>query len=87
MNRIFYYLILTSYLSAEDNTLTKFQIIVTLILCILSIILVIAGYKFIKLRTKNYDIDYFTKLFGWAMAIFGIIGIFECLKYLIKGPK
>ena len=87
MNRIFYYLILTSYLLAEDNILTKFQIIIASILCILSLILVIAGYKFIRLRTKNYDIDYFTKLFGWAMTISGIIGIFECLKYLIKGPK
>ena len=40
------------------------------------------GYKLIKLRTGNYDVDYFTKLLGWAMAIFGIIGLFQCYEYL-----
>ena len=86
MNRIFYYLILTSCLLAEGALLTTMQLVTVSIFCILFIVLCIAGYKFIRLRTKNYDVDYFTKLLGWAMIIFGIIGTFECLNLLIKSP-
>ncbi len=76
MNTIFPYLLL-SFLTAKSNG--AFGLYILGIIFLLSII---GGYKLIKLRTGNYDVDYFTKLLGWAMAIFGIIGLFQCYEYL-----
>jgi len=77
MNRIFFYLILFSHLTANNNDTFGLSI-----LFILFLLLIGGGYKLIRLRTGNYDVDYFTKLLGWGMATIGIIGIFQCFQYV-----
>ena len=76
MKILFYYIIFSSYLFAGNDTISRF------ILFIIFIALGIAGYKFINLRTGNYDIDYFTKLLGWLLIIPAIWGILESLKII-----
>ena len=76
MKRIFYYLIFTSYLFPISDTISR------TILFIIFIGLGVVGYKFINLRTGNYDIDYFTKLLGWLLIIPAIWGILESLKII-----
>ena len=41
-------------------------------------LLVIGGYKLIRFQNGNYDVEYFTKLLGWAMTVLGIIGLYQC---------
>ena len=53
-----------------------------IILFIIFIALGLVGYKFITLRTGNYDIDYFTKLLGWLLIIPAIWGILESLNII-----
>ncbi len=77
MNRIFSYLILFSYLTANNNDTFGLSI-----LFILFLLLILAGYKLIRLRTGNYDVDYFTKLLGWGMTAIGIIGVYQCFQYV-----
>ena len=74
MNRTFLYLISVSCLTAGNNTFSLS------ILFVLFLLLTLGGYKFIRIRTGNYDVDYFTKLLGWGMVLFGIIGIFQCFQ-------
>ena len=76
MHKIFYYLILTSFLLAGNEALSRS------ILFVIFIGLGLTGYKFITLRTGNYDIDYFTKLLGWFLIIPAIWGILESLKII-----
>ena len=63
MKNILYSILLTSFVFASGNFQTR------LILFIVFIALAVVGYKFITLRTGNYDIDYFTKLLGWLLII------------------
>ena len=77
MNRIFSYLILFSCLTANNNDTFGLSI-----LFILFLLLILGGYKLIRLRTGNYDVDYFTKLLGWGMTAIGIIGVFQCFQYV-----
>ena len=49
---------------------------------IVFIALAVVGYKFITLRTGNYDIDYFTKLLGWLLIIPAIWGILDSLNII-----
>ena len=39
-----------------------------------------AGVVLIWKRTGNYDVDFFTKIIGWALLIPAILGIFELIK-------
>jgi len=73
---MFYLTILTSFIFADGNFQTR------LILFIVFIALGAVGYKFITLRTGNYDIDYFTKLLGWMLIIPAIWGILESLNII-----
>ena len=77
MNIIFPYLIFLSQLTANNNDTFGLSI-----LFILFLLLIGGGYKLIRLRTGNYDVDYFTKLLGWGMAVIGAIGIFQCFQYI-----
>ena len=76
MKKIFYSLIFTSYLLAAEDIISR------IILFIIFIGLAGAGYKFIRLRTGNYDIDYFTKILGWILMIPGIWGLLESLRII-----
>ena len=76
MKTMFYLTILTSFIFADGNFQTR------LILFIVFIALGAVGYKFITLRTGNYDIDYFTKLLGWMLIIPAIWGILESLNII-----
>ena len=76
MNTVFPYLLL-SFLMAQNN-----EGFGPYMLGIIFFISIIGGYKLIRLRTGNYDVDYFTKLLGWAITIFGIVGLFQCYEYL-----
>ena len=78
MKKIFYSLIFTSYLFAAEDMISR------IILFIIFIGLAVAGYKFIRLRTGNYDIDYFTKLLGWLLIIPAIWGIIDSIKESLK---
>ena len=71
-----YPILLTSFVFANGNFQTR------LILFIVFIALGLVGYKFITLRTGNYDIDYFTKLLGWLLVIPAIWGILESLNII-----
>ena len=44
--------------------------------------LALAGYKFITIKSGNYDVDYFTKIIGWLLLIPAIIGILDSLRIL-----
>jgi len=76
MKTIFYSTLFTSFIFANGNFQTR------LILFIIFIALGAVGYKFITLRTGNYDIDYFTKLLGWLLIIPAIWGILESLNII-----
>ena len=76
MKNLFYTILLTSFVFADGNIQTR------IILFIIFIILGLAGYKFITLRTGNYDIDFFTKILGWILLLPGLWGILESLKVL-----
>jgi len=41
------------------------------------------GYLAMK-RTGNYDVDFFTKIIGWVMLLFGVYGIFELVRFYIN---
>ncbi len=76
MKNILYSILLTSFVFASGNFQTR------LILFIVFIALAVVGYKFITLRTGNYDIDYFTKLLGWLLIIPAIWGILDSLNII-----
>ena len=76
MKTIFCSTLFTSFIFADGNFQTR------LILFIIFIALGAVGYKFITLRTGNYDIDYFTKLLGWLLIIPAIWGILESLNII-----
>jgi len=76
VSSLLYTLILTSFVFANDNIQTR------VILFIVFIALGLVGYKFITLRTGNYDVDYFTKLIGWLLIIPSIWGILESLNII-----
>jgi hypothetical protein len=52
------------------------------ILFIFFVALAIVGFKFITLRSGNYDVDYFTKIIGWVLIIPAIWGILESLRII-----
>ncbi len=55
------------------------------ILFMLFICIASAGGLLVWKRTGNYDVDFFTKIIGSIMLIFGIYGIFELLsRYIIQ---
>ena len=70
----FFYFILLSNLYASSSVVGRF------ILFIFFIGLGFAGYKFITIRTGNYDVDYFTKIIGWLLLIPAILGILDSLR-------
>ena len=76
MKQLFYYLIFLSYLFPANEAVSR------TILFLIFIGLGIVGYKFIRLRTGNYDVDYFTKLLGWFLIIPAIWGILESLRII-----
>ena len=76
MKNTLYSILFTSFVFANGNLQTR------LILFIVFIALGLVGYKFITLRTGNYDIDYFTKLLGWLLVIPAIWGILESLNII-----
>ena len=74
-----FYFILFSNLYAASSIGGRF------ILFIFFIGLGFSGYKFITIRSGNYDVDYFTKIIGWIMLGFGAYGIIELInRYIIK---
>ena len=76
MKIIFYFSIFITSLFAVSDIQTR------IILFIIFVGLAVVGYKFITLRTGNYDIDYFTKLLGWLLIIPAIWGILESLQII-----
>ena len=55
------------------------------ILFMLFICIASAGGLLVWKRTGNYDVDFFTKIIGSIMLIFGAYGIFELLsRYIIQ---
>ena len=87
MNRIFFYLLLNQVYSQSHELLSSStsssgnnKVLVVSVLFILFLLSLVGGYKLIRLRTGNYDVEYFTKLLGWVLTIFGIYGIFECYR-------
>ena len=55
------------------------------ILFMLFICIASAGGLLVWKRTGNYDVDFFTKIIGSIMLIFGVYGIFELLsRYIIQ---
>ena len=85
MNRIFLYLLL-SFLTATNNSASTENnpIFAILVLGLIFILLVIGGYKLIRFQNGNYDVEYFTKLLGWAMTVLGIIGLYQCYIELVN---
>ena len=76
MKIIFYLTFLISFLFGSGDFKTR------IILFLIFIALALVGYKFMTLRTGNYDIDYFTKLLGWMLIIPAIWGILESLNII-----
>ena len=76
MKTIFYLTFLISFLFGSGDFKTR------IILFLIFIALGLVGYKFITLRTGNYDVDYFTKLLGWMLIIPAIWGILESLNII-----
>ena len=76
MKIIFYSSIFITSLFAASDFQTR------IILFIIFVGLAVVGYKFITLRTGNYDIDYFTKLLGWLLIVPAIWGILESLRII-----
>ena len=76
MKIIFYLTFLMSFLFGSGDFKTR------IILFLIFIALGLVGYKFITLRTGNYDVDYFTKLLGWMLIIPAIWGILESLNII-----
>ena len=76
MKNILYPILLISFAFASGNFQTR------LILFIVFIALAAVGYKFITLRTGNYDVDFFTKLLGWMLIIPAIWGILDSLNII-----
>ena len=73
MKIIFYLTFLMSFLFGSGDFKTR------IILFLIFIALALVGYKFMTLRTGNYDIDFFTKILGWILLIPGILGLMESL--------
>ena len=69
-----FYFILFSDLYAASSIGGRF------ILFIFFIGLGFAGYKFITIKSGNYDVDYFTKIIGWLLLVPAIIGILDSLR-------
>jgi len=40
------------------------------------------GFKFVIMRSGNYDVDFFTKIIGWVLLIPAIWGILESLRII-----
>ena len=76
MKTIFYLTFLISFLFGSGDFKTR------IILFLIFIALGLVGYKFITLRTGNYDVDYFTKLLGWLLIIPAIWGILDSLNII-----
>jgi len=74
MLKEFFYFILFSNLYAASSIGGRF------ILFIFFIGLGFSGYKFITIRSGNYDVDYFTKIIGWMLLVPAIIGILDSLR-------
>ena len=73
MKQIFYFILLSN-IYASNSVAGRF------ILFIFFIGLGFAGYKFIRIKTGNYDIDYFMRIIGWLLLIPSIIGILDSLR-------
>ena len=54
------------------------------ILFIVYLCICLAGGFLALKRTGNYDVDFFTKIIGWVMLIFGVYGIFELIKTYVN---
>ena len=78
MKQIFYILLITSFLFPANDSMSR------LILFLFFVGLAVAGYKFLRLRSGNYDIDYFTKLLGWLLIIPAFWGIIDSIRESIK---
>ena len=74
MSKQIFYFILLSNIYASNSVTGRF------ILFIFFIGLAFAGYKFIRIKSGNYDVDYFTKIIGWLLLIPAIIGILDSLR-------
>ena len=74
MHKELFYFILFSYLFAGNSIAGRFVLFV-FFLC-----LGFAGYKFITIKSGNYDVDYFTKIIGWLLLIPAIIGVLDSLR-------
>ena len=74
MSKQIFYFILLSNIYASNSATGRF------ILFIFFIGLGFAGYKFIRIKSGNYDVDYFTKIIGWLLLIPAIIGILDSLR-------
>ncbi|MBC8312454.1 MAG: hypothetical protein H8E72_09105 [Candidatus Marinimicrobia bacterium] len=40
------------------------------------------GFKFVTMRSGNYDVDFFTKIIGWVLLIPALWGILESLRII-----
>ncbi len=40
------------------------------------------GFKFVTMRSGNYDVDFFTKIIGWVLLIPALWGIMESLRII-----
>jgi len=52
------------------------------LLFIFFVALGVVGFKFVTMRSGNYDVDFFTKIIGWVLLIPALWGILESLRII-----
>jgi hypothetical protein len=52
------------------------------LLFIFFVALAMVGFKFVTMRSGNYDVDFFTKIIGWVLLMPALWGILESLRII-----
>ncbi|MBT5956190.1 MAG: hypothetical protein HN820_01470 [Candidatus Marinimicrobia bacterium] len=52
------------------------------LLFIFFVALAMVGFKFVTMRSGNYDVDFFTKIIGWVLLIPALWGVLESLRII-----
>lgn len=52
------------------------------LLFIFFVALGMVGFKFVTMRSGNYDVDFFTKIVGWVLLIPALWGVLESLRII-----
>ena len=52
------------------------------LLFIFFVALGMVGFKFVTMRSGNYDVDFFTKIIGWVLLIPALWGVLESLRII-----